>query len=315
MADILFVKTSSMGDIIHHLPAVTDLRRQFPQARIGWVVEEAYLPLVRLHPAVDDIFPVAWRRWRKSLFSAPTWREIREHHGAIRARRYDAIIDTQGLLRSALIARSAHGTRHGYDSASIREPLASALYNVRHKISRDTHVIERNRRLTGLALGYEPQGAPDFGVARERLRNDARSHAVVMHATARASKDWPVERWIELGPVLASFGLDILLLSGTHEELARAQQIAAARPDARALPPAPLQQAVDLIGAASFVIGGDTGLVHVAAAFGVPVVAIYSGSDAVQARPVGPGPIATAGDKGAPPSAEQVGEALRRVLG
>ncbi len=289
MPDVLFVKTSSMGDIIHHLPAVTDARRQFPHARIAWVVEEMYAPLARLHPQVDEIYPVAWRRWRKSLLSPATWREISAAHRAIRTRHYDAIIDTQGLLRSALIARNAHGRTHGYDRNSIREPLASSLYDVRHTISRQTHVIERNRILTGRALGYEPQGGPDFGIARDRLRSDAGSYGVLLHATARASKDWPEAQWIELGAMIGDLGIDLNLLSGTEAELRRAERIAAAIPRAHAVERQPLQRAVELIGGASFVVGGDTGLLHIAAAFGVPLVAIYAGSDAVQARPTGPG--------------------------
>ena len=132
MADILFIKTSSLGDVIHHMPALTEARARRPDARFAWLVEEAFAPLVRLHPAVDTVVTVAWRRWRKSLASPATLREIGASLTAIRAERYDEIVDSQGLLRSALIARVARGRRHGYDRASIREPLASLFYDVRH---------------------------------------------------------------------------------------------------------------------------------------------------------------------------------------
>ncbi len=125
MSDILFIKTSSLGDVIHHMPALTEARKALPQARFAWLVEEAFAPLVRLHPAVDEVIPVAWRRWRKSLYAPATLVEIAGSLRAIRASRYDDIVDSQGLLRSAVIARIAHGRRHGYDMRSIREPLAS----------------------------------------------------------------------------------------------------------------------------------------------------------------------------------------------
>src|SRR5215510_7855761 len=124
MSDILFIKTSSLGDVIHHMPALTEARRRRPDARFSWVVEEAFAPLVRLHPAVSEVIPVALRRWRRAPFDAATWTQMAAFRRALRARRFDAIIDTQGLLKSALIARCAEGPRRGYDRDSIKEPLA-----------------------------------------------------------------------------------------------------------------------------------------------------------------------------------------------
>src|SRR5713101_6359805 len=106
MTDILFIKTSSLGDVVHHMPAVTDARRHFPDARLSWVVEETYAPLARLHSGVDKVIPVATRRWRASPLTPATWREIGRFRDTIRARSYDVAIDTQGLLRTALIANS-----------------------------------------------------------------------------------------------------------------------------------------------------------------------------------------------------------------
>src|SRR5690606_37842305 len=115
MPDVLFVKTSSLGDVIHHMPAVSEARARLPQARLSWVVEEAFAPLVRLHPAVDIVIPVAGRRWRHALYRPSTWREMAAFRRALRARPFDEIIDTQGLIKSALIARYALGRRRGYD--------------------------------------------------------------------------------------------------------------------------------------------------------------------------------------------------------
>src|SRR6185437_15827466 len=125
MARILFIKTSSLGDVIHHMPALVDARKARGEATFAWLVEEAFAPLVRLHPAVGEVIPVAWRRWRRSLYAPKTMQEIVASLRAVGSRHYDDIVDTQGLLRSALIARTARGRRHGYESASIREPLAS----------------------------------------------------------------------------------------------------------------------------------------------------------------------------------------------
>src|SRR5690349_1400873 len=169
MADILFIKTSSLGDVIHHMPALVEARRRLPDARLAWVVEEAFAPLVRLHPAVDEVIPVASRRWRHAVLSTATWREVRAFRRMVRSRAYDVVVDTQGLLRTAVIAQFARGRRHGYDSASIREPLAARFYDVRHRVSRDLHAIDRNRTLTGLALGYSPVGADAFGLDRAAL--------------------------------------------------------------------------------------------------------------------------------------------------
>jgi heptosyltransferase-1 len=313
MASILFIKTSSLGDVIHHMPALTEARKGRPDARFTWLVEEAFAPLVRLHPAVGEVVPVAWRRWRKSLLSPATLGEITGSLRAIRAPRYDEIVDSQGLLRSAVIARLAHGRRHGYDAASIREPLAAMFYDVRHSISRDLHAVERNRILSGLALGYAPQGAPDFGLDRARFGAPTERYAVLLHATARPEKQWPEAHWIALGHALAGQGIDMVLPWGTDAERARSERIAAAQPRARVPERAPLDAVVRLIAGAQFVVGVDTGLLHLAAALGVPLVAIFAGSKPGLTGPVGSGPLAVLGAQGAAPSVEAVAEAVARI--
>src|SRR5947207_1108983 len=135
MADILFIKTSSLGDVIHHMPALTEARRHRPHDRFAWVVEEEFAPLVRLHPAVDEVIPVAWRRWRAALAARSTWREIAAFARSTRSREYDAVVDAQGLIRSALIARGTRGRRHGYDANSVRERPAAWFYDVKHTVA------------------------------------------------------------------------------------------------------------------------------------------------------------------------------------
>jgi heptosyltransferase-1 len=315
MADILFIKTSSLGDVIHHMPALIEAHRHRPDARLTWVVEETFAPLVRLHPAVADVIPVAWRRWPSQLYRPATWRQMAQTDRALRARQYEAVIDTQGLLKSALIAMRARGRKHGYDRDSIREKAASGFYDVRHRVSRDLHAIERNRILTALSLGYRPDGPPDYGLDRDKLRIAGEPYAVLLHATARAGKEWPPTAWIELGQWLERNDIDLVLPWGSEAERVRATQIAEALPRARVEQKLTLDAIARLIAGARFVIGVDTGLLHLAAALAVPLVAIFGGSEPRLTGPVGAGPIEVVGAKGAPPTPIEVMAALRRVTG
>jgi len=313
MTDILFIKTSSLGDVIHHMPALTDARKARGDAAFTWLVEEMFAPLVRLHPAVAEIIPVAWRRWRKSFYARATRAEIAASFRAIRAHQYNDIIDSQGLLRSAIMAYMAHGRSHGYDVSSIREPLAAVFYDVRYRVDRNLHAVERNRILSGLALGYTPQGAPDFGLDRAHFKHDASRYAVLLHATARVEKQWPETDWIALGKALGR-GLELVLPWGTAVERARSERIAHEVPRARVPERAPLDQVARLIAGAQYVVGVDTGLLHLAAALGVPLVAIFAGSKPRLTGPVGSGVLSTLGDDGKPPTVDAVIEAVAKIV-
>jgi heptosyltransferase I len=313
MSHVLFIKTSSLGDVIHHMPAVTEARRYRPDATFAWVVEETFAPLVRLHPAVDEVIPVAWRRWRKSLWSPATIHEIAGSLRSLGGGRYDEVIDTQGLLRSAFIARFVRGHRHGYESRSVREPAASLFYDVRHRVSRDLHAIERNRTLTGLALGYTPTGTSDFGFDRTHFKASQQRYAVLLHATARPEKEWSVENWIAVATVLAQAGLEPILPWGTQAEQLRSKHIADSVPGAGIPERMPLDKVAELIAGAQFVVGVDTGLLHLAAALGVPVVAIFTGSEPRLTAPIGRGPIIVLGAPGKFPLVEEVKGAIAKV--
>ena len=313
MADILFIKTSSLGDVIHHMPAVTEAHRHRGGDRVAWMVEEAFAPLVRLHPAVGEVIPVAWRRWRKSLYAPATLVEMRDCLRGIRARRFDIIVDSQGLVRSALMARVAHGQRHGYDRNSIREPFAAGFYDVRHAVAQHLHAVERNRVLSGLALGYAPQGEPDYGLDRARLATPGALYAVLLHATARPEKEWPEESWIALGKVLGNYGLELVLPWGSDTERTRAERIASAVPRARVSERMSLDAAAKLIAGAAFVVGVDTGLMHLAAALDVPVVAIFTGSRPGLTGPRGSGAMAVIGSEAGPPSVAEAAAAVERI--
>jgi len=314
MSDILFVKTSSLGDVIHHMPAVSDARRHFPRARIGWVVEEAFAPLVALNCAVDTVIPVASRRWRAAPFAPDTWREIGAFRRAMRAQTHETVIDAQGLLRSALVTRLARGRRHGYDAESVRERAASWFYDVHHSVDRALHAISRNRMLTGQVLGYVPGGPPDFGLDRAALTSAAPAREVVLlHATARPEKEWPVANWTELGQRLAAHGYGLVLPWGNEAERRRSEEIAAAVPNAKVPPLQPLDEAAQMIARAAFVVGVDTGLLHLAAALGVPLAAIFVGTEPGQHGPLGAGKIEVVGALGEMPSVRDVEAAVARV--
>jgi heptosyltransferase-1 len=316
MSDVLFIKTSSLGDVIHHMPAVTEARRNRPDARISWVVERAFAPLVRLHAAVDAVIEVDSRAWRRELHRPATWRALKDFVGTLRAQSYDEIVDIQGLARTAVIARLARGRRHGYDAQSVREPPASRFYDVRHRVDQGLHAIARNRLLTALALGYAPDEILDFGLDRAGLAHPAAApYGVLLHATARAVKEWPERSWVEAGQMLSGRGVELLLPWGTVPERDRGARIAAALGNARVPERAPLDATARLIAGASFVIGVDTGLLHLAAALGVPLVGVFVGSDPGLTGPRGAGRIAVVGGKAQSPSARDVVAALEGIGG
>jgi heptosyltransferase-1 len=315
VSGILFIKTSSLGDVIHQMPAVTDARHRWPDAHFAWIVEEAFVPLVRLHPAVSTVIAVAARRWRRAPLSWETWREVSSFVGAVRKQEFDHVIDSQGLLlKSALISAIARGRRHGYDATSIRERAALPFYDVRHRVAPGLHAVARNRILTGLALGYVPQGGPEFGLESMRIAGREGAYAVLLHATARPRKEWPEAAWVTLGKALQGRVRGLVLPWGTNAERLRSERIAAAVPGAIVPERQSLDALAALIAGATFVIGVDTGLLHLAAALGAPVIGIFVGSDPGLTGPTGCGPIGIVGGAAAmPPPAEVVG-ALDRLM-
>ena len=225
----------------------------------------------------------------------------------IRDCEYDVVVDAQGIVRSAIIARAARGPSHGYDAHSIREPFASRFYDVCHTVARDQHPIARNRTLAALSLGYNADGDIDYGLDRSSLRTDTvKPYAMLLHATADRRKEWPEENWIALGRELATRGHDVVLAWGTTVERERSERIAAAVPRASVPERRPLDVVAKQIASAEFVIGVDTGLLHLAAALGTPRVGLLGAIKPMPAAPLGKGPMTTAGSKGEPPSVEAV---------
>lgn len=317
---VLIVKTSSMGDVVHALPMVSDIARAHPAATIDWVVEEGFAAIPRLHPAVARVIAVALRRWRKRLAAPGTWREWRAARAALRAQRYDRIIDCQGLIKSAWLARRARGPVAGPDAASAREPLAACFYGERIGVPRTLHAIERNRRIGAAAFGYTLDGPPRFGLRPSAVEGelralaDERPYAALLTNASRATKLWPSERWAEVEAWLAQRGLRSLLFWGSDEEGVRTCARAAGMRDAEVAPRAPLDAIAAVLARARVVVGLDTGLSHLAAAVGAPTVGIYCDYDPALVGITGDAPCESLGGVGRAPSAAEVIAAIERVL-
>jgi heptosyltransferase-1 len=319
MPKILLIKTSSLGDVVHNLPVASDIRLRFPRARIDWVVEEAYRDIVSMHPAVHRAIPVALRRWRGNLLKPAHWREFGQFRHALSGLRYDCVIDTQGLIKSALLARAASGTRHGYARASAREPLAAKFYDCTHIVPRELHAVERNRRLAALALGYALPPVLDYGIAAAVPAPPLQSgpYCVLLHASSRADKLWPEPSWVQLGGELARQGYALILPWGDAAERARAERIARELPAATVPPALGIAAIAGMLAGAQAVVGVDTGLTHLAAALGRPVVALYCGTHPGLTGVYGGAgaPVRNLGDAGLTPGVAEVLAVLRQVTG
>ncbi|MGQ3905191.1 lipopolysaccharide heptosyltransferase RfaC [Mixta calida] len=281
---VLIVKTSSMGDVLHTLPALTDAMRAIPTIRFDWVVEENFAQIPSWHPAVDRVLPVAIRRWRKHWFGSQQREERLRFKQALQSREYDVVIDAQGLIKSAaLVTRLAKGVKHGQDSRSAREPFASWWYDKRHEINKQQHAVERTRELFAKSLGYQkPQTQGDYAIASHFLARppaDAGRYLVFLHATTRDNKHWPESHWRELISLLEPGGLRIKLPWGAEHEHQRAQRLAAGFTHVDVLPKLTLEQVAQTLAGAKAVVSVDTGLSHLTAALDRPNITLYGPTD------------------------------------
>jgi heptosyltransferase-1 len=321
---ILIVRVSSLGDVVHNMPMVADLRRHVPGATIDWVVEESYTSLVRLNDGVREVIPFALRRWRKSLGAEATRAEMRRFYASLRAIPYDLVLDTQGLFKTGAVMRMARlapgGRRVGLANAtegSGYEAISRIFHTQSIPVPPRAHAVERARLVAAGALGYRIDGPADFHLAPPTLSPAWLPHepyAVFFHGTARAAKGWAPDSWIALGRMLAERGLVVLLPWGSAAEKAAAERLAAGIPGARVLPALPLMEAVLLAQRASLAVGVDTGLTHIAAAYNRPTIEIYCDSPRWKTEGNWSDAIINLGEAGAPPTVSEVQAAAFALL-
>ena len=275
---LLVVKTSSLGDVIHTLPAVTEVRQHFPDAVIDWVVEEAFVDIPALHPAVSRIIPVAIRRWRQDWVGSFRSDEIKTFLRSLQEETYDLVIDAQGLIKSALITRLAYGERCGFDAGSSRESVASLLYDRRISVMKNQHAIDRVRALFSGILGYTVSGPDNYAISTRH--NDPVSHQVMfLHGSTWPSKLWPEENWSNLARLADRDGFRVLLPAANEKERSRAERIASCAGSAEVLPPMGLKDLAMQLSACRGAVSVDTGPGHLAAALDIPLVALYGPTD------------------------------------
>ena len=274
---VLLIKTSSLGDVVHTLAALTDAARAIPGIQFDWVVEEGFAEIPAWHPAVAQVIPVAIRRWRKHLWQTLKSGEWSRFKARLGETRYDLVIDAQGLLKSAWLTRYVKAPVAGLDRDSVREPIASRFYGRRYRVPREQHALERTRQLFAQALGYAlPTGIGDYGLNRARLAaGSAQPYLLFLHGTTWPSKHWPEAYWRELAERMGEQGWAVRLPWGNAEEQARAERIVAGLEHAAVLPKLNLAGVAKVIAGASACVAVDTGLGHLAAALDVPSISLY----------------------------------------
>ncbi len=270
---VLLVKTSSLGDVVHALPAVTDASLQ--GVTFDWVVEEAFADLPAMHPAVDRVIPIAWRRWRRSLRASRE--QMRRFAEELRSVEYDLVLDSQGLMKSAAVSLLARGRRAGFSHTTAREPWAAFAYGDRHMVARGQHAIDRQRQLFAAAFDYPVPLETFSGIEQMQTRS---REVVLLHGTTWATKHWPLPMWQALAAKVVAAGLTPVVTWGNDEEAARARRIAEVD-GVQMIDRLPLADLAERLARAALVVGVDSGLAHLSAALGTPTLGLYGPTDAV----------------------------------
>lgn len=315
---VLVVKTSSMGDIVHAMPAASDMLRHVPGLQLDWLCEAPFAAIPQLHPGVQRVLPMAWRKWRRQLLQPATWSAISALRRELQRERYDLVLDMQGLLKSALWARQARGPLAGFDRQSVREPMAAWLYQRRASVPYQMHAIDRCRRLAAAQLGYAlPDSAPDFGLRVPTLTwAPSGAYAVMIPNASRAEKLWPERRWAAVGQRLRSKGWLPVVMWGSEAEQTLAERIAASC-EGDVPPFLRVGEVAALLAGARHVVGLDTGFTHLGAALGRPTLGIYCDHEPDRAGITGSGPdavVASIGGKGQVPTQNEVMALLEQQL-
>lgn len=274
---VLIIKTSSLGDVIHTLPALTDAAHAIPGIRFDWVVEEGFAEIPSWHPAVDQVIPVAIRRWRKNLWQTIKSGEWKAFKQRMRERQYDLVIDAQGLVKSAWLTRYVKAPVAGLDRYSAREGWASRFYDRRLSVAVGQHAVERVRQLFAMALAYDlPEGIGNYGLDLDRLQlPPAAPYVVFLHGTTWATKHWPEAYWRDLAERMGRRRLEVRLPWGNPAERARAERIAQGLNNCQVLPRLNLAGVARVLAAAKACVAVDTGLGHLAAALDVPTISLF----------------------------------------
>jgi len=276
---VLILKISSLGDVIHTLPALSDAQKAIPGIQFDWVVEEAFNEIPTWHPAVNRVITIAHRRWRKDLLRTLFSSEFKSFIQEIRAEDYDLIIDAQGqLLKNTWLAYLAKGRRVGMDWQSVREPVASLFYQQKINIPKGQHAVERLRQLFAHSLGYNfPMSTGHYGIDREQrfhTKIDNR-RLMFLHGTSWITKEWPVTYWAQLIELAAKDGYSVRMTWGDPKEKDRAETLAKNQPHVRVLDKLDLQGIGTELAACAGVIAVDTGLCHLSAALNIPTLSLY----------------------------------------
>lgn len=289
---VLVVKLTSMGDLLHLMPALSDLKSNYQDLQVDWMVEDSFSEVPGWHPAVCRTIPVSTRRWRR-----PHWRVIGEFFAFVRDARtehYDFIIDAQGLLKSAAFSRIARarrrGCRIGFSAISIKEKIAARFYNIKVDVPSGQHAIDRLRQLFAGGFGYPTPTTPlDYALQVPGLRraDSGRRTVLLLHGTTWNSKHLPEQHWVDISGLAVQDGFEVKLCWGNEHERQRAQRIAERCQGVTVLPQLSLTQIAAELQSSAGVIAVDTGLGHLAAALGIPTVSVYGASDAKLTGTVG----------------------------
>lgn len=287
---ILVVKLSSLGDILHMFPAVSDLRRHFPDAHIHWLVEPAFAEVAGWHTAVDKVISVPLRGHKKTWWKLPPL--LSGLRRELRAEKYDIVLDAQGLLKSALLACLARVAVFGFAADSAREALAARLYQKTASVPDGLHIIDKNRQLVGRLFAADITAPADFGLAGFRvermqaglpvaLRELIKQPCIVLlHGTTWNSKYWPEASWAELIRLLAQQGWHCLLPWGNQQEYLLARRLkSVAEAQVEVLPKLSLTELMGVLLHAQGFVSVESGIGHLAAALDIPGIMLHGPTD------------------------------------
>ena len=318
---VLVVRVTSMGDVVLTLPAISDMVDQLPGIQIDWLVEKPFAAIAAMHPGIQTVHAVSWRKWRLSLWRRDTRKALSEFRQRLRQTRYDLVLDFQGqIAKSVVLGKMACGPLVGFGWQGLREPLSSCFYQRRGQVSKALHLVPRSRALAATLLGYPvPTTAPDY-----RLRpppapwaptraTGLPSYALLIPHASRPEKHWPEDRWVAIGQRLRGLGHQVVVLWGSPAEQRMARQLAQ-QFDGQVPPFLTVAEAAGVLARAHVVVGLDTGFTHLAAGLERPTVGIYCDFDPALAGLMSRGFTASLGGVGQVPLLVEVDQALTQAL-